>query len=114
MSITIRYALTINAKFFKRILTNSKPPGGRVLFNTDKRIDRIISSFLLFFLGITIIGLIIFWLVGLDEVYSLFTVPELLLGSFFLCIIDSVFHWRVLSSYRLTFHNMLSHYFLFS
>ena len=52
--------------------------------------DRIIKSFLLLFLGIVIAGLITVWIVGFNEVSSLFAVPELLLGSFLFALLTAL------------------------
>ena len=52
------------------------------LSDADKKMNRVISSFLIIFLSISLAGLIIIGLVGLNNASYLFTVPELLLGFF--------------------------------
>jgi Ca2+/Na+ antiporter len=56
----------------------------------DKRMNRVISSFLMVFIGLNLVGLIAVWLVGLNKISSLFTVPELLLGSFFFALLTAL------------------------
>lgn len=58
--------------------------------NADKRMDEIIKSFLLIFLGAIMAGLITAWLVAFDELSSLLTVPELLLGSFLFALLTAL------------------------
>jgi Ca2+/Na+ antiporter len=57
-----------------------------LLSDADKKMNRVISSFLMIFIGIILVGLITVWLAGLNKIASLFTVPELLIGSFFFAL----------------------------
>jgi Ca2+/Na+ antiporter len=61
-----------------------------VLSDADKKMNRVISNFLLLFLSIMVVGLVIVWLVGLDEISSLFAVPELLLCSFIFALLTAL------------------------
>jgi Ca2+/Na+ antiporter len=61
-----------------------------LLSDADKKMDRVISSFLMTFIGIILVGLIIVWLAGLNRIASLFTVPELLIGSLLFALLTAV------------------------
>lgn len=58
--------------------------------DAEEGMGKIVSSFLLLFLGISMAGLITVWLVGYNEISSLFTVPMLLLGSFLFALLTAL------------------------
>jgi TM2 domain-containing membrane protein YozV len=60
------------------------------LSNADKRMDRIITSFLLTFFGVVGAGLLILWLVGWNKIFYQVVVPELLLGSFLFALLTAL------------------------
>jgi uncharacterized membrane protein len=60
------------------------------LSNTDKRMDRLIKSFLLIFFGVIGAGLLTLWLFGFNEIFNQVVFPELLLGSFLIALLSSL------------------------
>ena len=61
-----------------------------MLSDADTKMNRVISSFLMAFIGLILVGLITLSLVGVNEISSLFTVPELLLGSFLFALLTAL------------------------
>jgi uncharacterized metal-binding protein len=60
------------------------------LSDVDKRMNRVISSFLLIFSGIIVAGLLTVWFVGWDEISNQVAVPELLMGSFLFALLTAL------------------------